>query len=226
VPAQSVTNPHAAEGGADGESGGEILARGPEALRHRRRALSAADYESLARQASPAVAAARALPVAGAHGRPAPGWVRLIIVPQSQDPQPAVSWELRRRVHAFISARAPASVAGIVVVGAEYQPIGVDALVAPRRADEAGVVGDRVRAALLRFLHPLTGGPEGRGWPFGRGVHVSDVAVLLEGIDGVDYVARLTLTIDDTPRGDVVPIAGDRIVAAGAVEITLTAAET
>jgi hypothetical protein len=168
---------------------------------------------------------ARALPVTAANGRPAPGWVRLLVVPQSHEPQPAASWELRRRVHAFIAARAPASVAGITVVAAEYQPIGVDALIAPRRAEEAGAVRDRVRAALARFLHPLTGGPDGRGWPFGRGVHVSDVAALLESIAGVDYVARLALTVDGIPGGDVIPIATDRIVAAGALEITLTAAE-
>ena len=54
LPVQGVTNPRAAEGGADGERPEDVLARGPMVLRHRRQALSAADYESLAREASPA----------------------------------------------------------------------------------------------------------------------------------------------------------------------------
>ena len=55
-----VTNPRAAEGGAGSEPDAEVLARGPLTVRHRRQAVTAADYEALAFDASPAVAVARA----------------------------------------------------------------------------------------------------------------------------------------------------------------------
>src|SRR5262249_51134170 len=63
VLAQGGTTPRAAEGGADGEAVASVLERAPRLLRHRGQALAAADYEALAREASPAVAVARALPV-------------------------------------------------------------------------------------------------------------------------------------------------------------------
>ena len=220
---QSVTNPRAADGGADGEDLDRVFARGPQMLRHRRRALSAQDYEWLAREASPGVAAARALPATAPNGRPAPGWVTLIIVPQSQAPEPQPSLELRDRVHVHLLARAPATIDAhrLAVIGPTYLPIGVSALVVPRTMGESGAVESAVLAALARFLHPLTGGPEGRGWPFGRAVYLSDVAALLEGLDGVDHVEDLNLLLNETPRGERVVVPPDRIVVAGPLRVEM-----
>jgi predicted phage baseplate assembly protein len=225
VPAKAVTNPRAAEGGADGEAAEAVRDRGPLLIRHRRRACSADDYEALAREASPGVAVARALPTTAPNGRPAPGWVRLIIVPQSHDPRPQPSFELRRRVRDFIRARGPASLGGLAVVGPDYQAIGVEAVIAPRDVSAAGLVRDRVLQLLARFLHPLTGGPDGAGWPFGRDVYLSDVAARLERVDGLDHVLALNLLHGDTPQGAVVRVPPDRIVVAGSLEVRLAGGE-
>lgn len=224
--AQGVINPQAAEGGADGEVIEAVSARGPHTVRHRRQALTAADYEALAREASPAVALVRALPATHPSGRPAPGWVKLIVLPQSADSRPQPSFELRRRVREFLAVRAPAAVAArIVVTGPEYLPIGVDVVVAPVDPGDAGPLGVRVRQALAGFLQPLTGGPDGEGWPYGRDVYLSDVAAMLERTPGVDYVAELSLLRDGTPQGARVAVPPDRIVAAGSLRVRVRAAE-
>ncbi len=36
-----------------------------------------------------------------------------------------------------------------------------------------------LRVALYRYLNPLIGGPDGKGWPFGRPVYTSDIVALL-----------------------------------------------
>ena len=218
-----VGNPRAADGGAEGESLDEVYRHGPQTLRHRRRALSAQDYEGLAREASPGVAAVRVLPATAPNGRPAPGWVTVIIVPQSHEPQPQPSLELRDAVHAHLLARAPATLAAerLAVIGPTYLPIGVSAAVVPHDLGEAGAVKEAVRSALARFLHPLTGGPEGRGWPFGRAVYLSDVAALLESLGGVDHMEDLNLLLNDTPRGEWIAVPPDRIVVAGALRVEM-----
>jgi Baseplate J-like protein len=220
VLAASVTNPRAAEGGADGEPPETVLIRGPKTVGHRREAISLEDYEGLAREASPAVAVARALPATDPTGRPAPGWVKVIVMPQSGDPRPAPSFELRRQVREFLSARLPASMAGQVSVAApDYQPIGVSAVVVAEDPGVAGPVVGAAEAAIRAFLHPLTGGPEGQGWPFGRDVFISDVARVLESVPGVDFVPTLELLLDGTPRGERVDVPPDRIVVAGPIRI-------
>ena len=226
VLAERVTNPRRAEGGAEGESIERVLQRGPAVVRHRRQAIAPADYESLALDASPAVAVARALPATHPSGRREPGWVTVQIVPFSDDPRPTPSFELRERVRRFLAERAPATAAARVsVVAAPFFPVGVDATVSPVDPSNAGPVVGAVAAALARFLHPLTGGPEGTGWPFGRDIYLSDVAALVESVDGVDYAETIALLADGTPAGERVAVPDDRIAVAGAVRLTLPGRE-
>ena len=49
------------------------------------------------------------------------------------------------------------------------------------------------RCALSR-LDPRQGGPDGRGWPFGRDVYRSEILQLIDGVTGVDHVLELTLS--------------------------------
>jgi Baseplate J-like protein len=222
VVVQSVTNPRDAEGGADGEPDLAVLERGPQTLRNYRQALSARDWEAMAREASPAVALARPLPATRPGALHAPGWVTVVIVPGSAEPRPLPSFELRQEVLEFLVARSPAAVDGrVAVIGPDYAPVGVQALVVPATAAEPGDVADAARAALAGFLHPLTGAPDGGGWGARTDVCLSDVAALLCALPGVDHIDALGLLDDGTPVGDVLTVPAGRIVCAGDVEVTL-----
>ena len=90
----------------------------------------------------------------------------LIIIPESSDPRPYPSFGLREHVQQFIMARMPADVAGLsrlFVTGPAYFAVDVTATVAPIDPSEAGIVEQAARVAIEQFLHPLHGGPEGRG---------------------------------------------------------------
>lgn len=226
VLAAKVANPRAAEGGADGESIDSVRRRAPHLMRHRRQAITAADYEDLAHEASPAVAVARALPTTHPSGRFAPGWVTLRIVPHSADARPLPSFGLRDRVRRFIASRVPAQVAGqVAVIPPSFQPIGVEATVRPLAFADPAAVRERVVADLGVFLHPLTGGPDGNGWPFGRDVYLSDIARRLEELPDVDAVTSLRLLVDGSPVGDSAVVPPDRLVVAGDLRISLTLLE-
>jgi len=226
VLAQSVTNPRAAEGGADGQPIEDVLARGSAVVHHRRQAITAADYEALARDASPAVAVARALSTTHPSGRFAPGWVTMLIVPRSNDARPVASFELRQRVQRFLAARAPAAIATqISVIPAAYFPVGVTVSVSPLDAGSAGAVVQSVTSSLASFLHPLTGGPDGDGWPFGRDIFLSDVAALVESVPGVDFATSISLLVNGTSVGESVAVPADRIVVAGMLRVTLFGGE-
>jgi hypothetical protein len=226
VLAESAANPQPAEGGADGEPAESARLRGPRTVRHRYQAVTMNDYEDLAREASPAVAVARALPNVHPSGRSAHGWVRVIVVPQSRDARPQPSFGLRRAVRDFLAARAPAAMADRITVGGpDYMPIGVEAVLAPLDPSQAGAVLDAAGAAVERFFHPLTGGPDGLGWPFGRDLYLSDLAAVLETVTGVDYAETITLLLDGTPVGDRVHVPADRIVVAGPIRMMLAGGE-
>jgi hypothetical protein len=219
---QGVTNPIAASGGAAGETLAAVVARGPQRLRHRGRSVSFEDYEWLAREASPDVARVRCLPVTGPDGRPMPGWVSLLAAPQGADPQPRPTPEFTRRIRDFLAQHCPATVARRIAIAApRYVAVGVVATVVVRDPGAAAGVDQRVRDACDRFLHPLAGGAGGQGWQFGESLYVSQVAALLEGLEGVDHCASLQLVVDGRLGGDRLAVGPDGIVAAGRHDVTI-----
>lgn len=221
---QSVSNPRAAEGGADGETLEAFALRGPMSIRTRGRVLLLSDYETMAREASAAVAVARAIPTNDPAGRTVAGWVTLIIIPQSEEPRPVPSFGLRNEVRAFLEARASANLAAghsIEVIGPDYLPIDVTATIAPQDPARAGQVEAAVLQALERFLHPLHGGPGGLGWDLGRGVFASDVAAVLGNAAGVDYVEDLSLFVNAVLQGEKVEVPPGQIVVAGQLKVTV-----
>jgi Baseplate J-like protein len=218
----SVFNVKPAEGGAERESLESFSQRAPLSLRTRERALLPEDYEVLAREASPVVAVARAVPLRNPQGDRQPGWITLQILPDSSEPKPWPTFGLREQVRTFLEDRAYAGLAAanhVYVTGPEYQPVSIDISIHPLDMSESGAVEQRVRQAVQSFLHPLRGGPGGGGWDLGRDVYASDAAAVVERVDGVDYVRQLTLLRDGEPQGEHLAVPEDRIVMAGEIRI-------
>jgi hypothetical protein len=219
---KSVANPLAAAGGAAAELLRSARDRNAQVVRHRDRAVSIEDYEWLAGSASSEVARARALPLEGPDGRGSRGYVGVVILPHSRDAMPVLSLQLADTVLQYLTHRAPAGIAGGVrVLAPEYVPVSVRADLRPAIAEEAGNVETRVRSALMRFLHPVDGGLDAGGWPFGRGIYLSDVAALVCAIDGVAAVESLRLLVGQVVYGDAVAIEAHQLVCAGEMQLKL-----
>ena len=225
---ESVSNPVPAQGGADGETIEQVRVRGPQAVRHRGRAIMPADYEALAREASPSVARAWAVGGHEGSGRTSarPGGVTVHILPSSAEPKPWPSFGLREQVRLYLAERAPAGVSWgdcIKVTGPRFQEIDVEATIAPRRISEAGAVLDAVQKALMKFLHPVDGGSRGEGWAPGRNVYPSDVAAVLESVPGVDHVESLILLVNAVPQDAEAVVGPGYVAAAGVIRLRLAA---
>jgi hypothetical protein len=78
-----------------------------------------------------------------------------------------------------------------------------------------------VEAELTGYQHTLSGGPAGEGWPIGRDVHISDIAAVVEAVDGVDYASHLDLLLNGAPWGEHVEVPTNRIVVAGPLRLGL-----
>ncbi len=187
-----VTNLRRAVGGTDGETVEQAKVRAPVLLRTRSRAVTAEDYEVLAREAAPEVARVRCL-TAGEEGVE-PGAVRVLVVPNAPNddgrlvlgnlvPTEATLQRISERLDQvrLIGTRVmvePPRYLGVTVVGR---------LVARPRVSVAKVQA-AAQNALYALLNPLTGGPEGTGWPFGRAVHAGEVFATLQNVVGVEVV--------------------------------------
>ncbi|MEV7357783.1 MULTISPECIES: putative baseplate assembly protein [unclassified Kitasatospora] len=209
-----VDNREAARGGVDGETVENAKVRAPHLLRLQERAVTAGDFELIARQAAPSAARVRCAPaVAGEAGA-----VRVLVVPDAvADEGDRLRFEQLIPGEQVLSAIATAlderRLVGtrLVVQPPDYQGVTVVARLATRSPD-----GDRVReaalAALFRHLNPLRGGADGRGWPFGRAVQYGEVFAVLQQVAGVTAVEELRLFPAD-------PITGRRGAPAERVDV-------
>jgi predicted phage baseplate assembly protein len=209
-----VRNLQAAFGGRDEESIDEARKRAPRAIRSRERAVTAEDYEHFAMQAGN-VRRAKALPLfhPGFPDVQVPGAISVIVVPESDDPAPEPSEGLLRTVCACLDLRRTLT-AELYVVKPHYQRVSaaVDLIV----SDDADVtdVVDRVEQSLLDYLHPLRGGDDKQGWPFGGTIYYSRVYQRVFQESGVASISKLVITVDDEeqPACTDVPIVRNALV--------------
>jgi len=190
-----VLQPLDAEGGVNGEILAEGAARALEDLERPQRAVTLEDIEALALE-TPGSRIARAKAKAAVHPAfpciKAAGMVTAVVIPLLPAERPSPSGELRRLVAAYL---APRRVLGtrIEVAAPTYVRVVVRARVRACEMVEPGALAMRLRARLDAFFHPLSGGPEGDGWPFGRDVYRSEVLQLLDESEGADHVLSLAL---------------------------------
>lgn len=211
---EKVINHLAAAGGTNAETKDSLLNRAPRTLRHGMRAVTVKDYEDMAMLASTEVARAKCIPLvnvitdaegAGDKKLIENGTVSLIIVPRSVEAKPSPGSELLGRVKDFVG-QLSSPTTELIVAGPKYVRINVSVEIALTSLDGASEIKLAIAQALANYLHPLTGGPEGTGWAFGRYPHESNLYALIEGIAQVDHVRSLMFS--PTEESDEVRKAG------------------
>lgn len=202
----SVENRHPATGGTVGETLEEAVRRGPLLLRTRDRAVTAEDYEALAREAAPEAARVRCVT---ADGTSVPaGSVKVLVVPAAPMHRGRVNLEdlipaeetLARIAQRLEQCR----VAGVSVdiEPPRYRGATVVARLVARSRAGVDEVRDAATEALYRLLCPLPGGgTHGRGWPFGRPVQPGELYAALQAVRGVELVEDLRMFAADPVSG-------------------------
>ncbi|MGH9116969.1 MAG: putative baseplate assembly protein [Acidimicrobiales bacterium] len=190
-----VENRRSARDGVDGEDLESAKSRGPIMLRTRSRAVTAEDFEQITREAAPEVARVRCL-AAGTEGVDA-GALKVLLVPAAAQERGRIKFEdlvpgpqtfdrVKDRLDEtrLLGTRVliePPLYRGVTVVAR---------LVAKPRASATRIQTEALEA-LYAYLNPLTGGPDGNGWPFGRPVQSGEIYAALQRIRGVDLVEEV-----------------------------------
>lgn len=200
-----VINHKGAINGADAESLEQAVIRAPQILRTRDRAVTAEDFEVLTRQGGGgAIARVRCLPV---NSYQMAGTVSLLIVPQANTDTIAqtqgiapeqfnLSPALQEQVLQYLDERKLLGVQ-VQLQEPEYVGVSVQTQISLEPAYENTLAREeilmKIKIALYKYLNPLTGGLDGKGWPFGRPVYQSDIVALLQQTPGVRYLGAVLL---------------------------------
>jgi predicted phage baseplate assembly protein len=228
-----VVNRESASGGVAGETVANARLRAPDALRMQERAVTAEDYEIIARQAAPSVRRVRCLPAGEGAGA-----VRVLVVPDAvadegddrlRFEQLIPSDQVLRAITTSLDERRLIGTR-LIVEPPVYQGVTVVARLAAAPAD-TDRVRDAALAALFRHLNPLAGGTDGTGWPFGRPVQYGDVFGVLQRATGNALVEEIRLFSADPITGrrgaptDHIDVAAGALVFSYQHQVVVTAVE-
>lgn len=215
-----VTNHVPSFGGVDGEDNDSAVLRGPHTIKNGGYAVTVEDFEWLARETSPEIIRAKAF-LDNTNN------IKIIILTDKKNED---SFSLMNSVSEYIKGRALFTIREkIQILEPEYRRIDSQVTVKPLFINESSLVVERIELRLSDFFNAIKGGKNGKGYDFGEEINVSEVAAVIEDVEGVDYVEEIILKqmIDDNVIGEVsgggrLFIDNNALPYAGNIEVKIT----
>ncbi len=217
LPGVTVTNPAAAVGGRSAETVENALLRGPQEFHSLQRAVTARDFELLARRFG-AVSRARAFTKASLWNFAAPGTVEVVLVPNiderkrtgriSREQMEALQTDdALKRIQESLDEHRPLGTK-CEVSWAHYKTVKVRCRIVAHVDEDPVELRSRVLARVYDLINPLPAGAHS-GWRFGQALRSSHLydAALAE--PGVLYVDRIELIVEDLPEDQIQCLAAD-----------------
>lgn len=191
-----VANLQAAHSGRDEETLDEAKKRAPRSIKSRYRAVTAEDFEHLAMQAA-TIKRAKALPLFHPDFPKVkvPGVVTVIVVPDGEGPSPTPSEGTLRTVCAYLDQRRLLTTE-LYVIRPRYQHVEIKAEVIVTDKADLAEVKKGVEQTIKDYFHPLKGGEDGLGWPFGGTIFFSRVSQRIFTVNGVQSIRSLVIFLD------------------------------
>lgn len=231
----SVRNYEKAEGGIDAETLKSAKLRAPRVLRANTRAVTTEDFERMALEASLRIVRAKCIAPgiqAGIQGPP-PGTVRLLLVPGIPESERYITPEqlevprhVQEDVSQYLDERRLLTTR-LEIAFPQYVCVVVTARVRARRGNDHQQVANDVERRLYRYINPICGGADGKGWPFGRSLILSEVFAVLQGIEKVDYIEEVNISFAGAGNGSPqentkkIDISLDSLFCSGKHEVTV-----
>jgi len=176
-------------------------------------AVTPTDFEKIAEN-TPGLRIAKAKAIPGYNpNKPNPrnpeeniGSLTVIIIPytyhEDMEKPPEPSEGFRQAVCAHLDKHRLLGT-DVHVITPEYVKVSVNATVVPKESfRDDDQIREKVREELKKFLHPITGGRDGEGWPIGRDIFRSELYDIIENIEGVNCVLRLSISWDQGASTD------------------------
>lgn len=195
------------------------IREGLSSLTRRYRAITAEDYENLAKEC---------MGIQGIAGRAIcvnnrdleyrknvtdlqPGYISVIIIPSCDEKGRSVycstcksdycinglpTDKLKTEIKSYLNVRKLVTTR-IRVVGPDFQSVKLDAWISLKDNTVSDTVANEATEKLNAYFNPIKGGKDGKGWPLGRPIYRSEIFKILEGVKGIDHVVKVIIKDSD-----------------------------
>ncbi|MEG3936014.1 MULTISPECIES: baseplate J/gp47 family protein [unclassified Microcoleus] len=136
-----------------------------------------------------------------ARTRKAPGHISLVVVPESIDKEPKPTQELTNALMEYLDEWRLLTTR-LHIVAPDYVHLKIRAQLYLEDGANPLTVPDKAIKEVENFFAPLNSHTywEGKGWPFGQNVYISELYQLLDRLPGVDYVRGVNLEVSGTTK--------------------------
>lgn len=224
IPGVNVSFPFPAHGGSEAESIEQAFLRFRKDLMIPYTAVTAKDYEDITK-ATPGLRIARTKAIISSERE---NEVIVVVVPFSFSPRPLPGEGFKRTIcehldrHRLITTR-------LKIQEPDYVRVSVNADIKILAGYDPERVKERINQNLQSFLSPIQRTSGDHAWPFGRPVYRSEIYELLEDVEGVDCVSKLSLFAQEGTfaykKGDI-EIGALSLVYAGSHNIKILESQT
>ncbi len=219
IPGLEVNNAQSATGGGDAETIENAVKRGPVDLHSLHRAVTARDFELIAKRSSGAVDRAHAYTKASLWEYAPPGTVELLLVPHIPEEQLSHTWVTaemlqshqtdvaREQIQAALDKRKPLGTS-CVVNWARIKTVKIKANVIVREEEDKGAVKQRILQRLWQTITPVSW-QDDEGWPFGLALSAYDIYKIIGAEPGVVTLSQVRMLISEAPDKEVESVCAD-----------------
>lgn len=211
-PGFKVTNSLPTWGGDEAETVEEAEKQIPTYLKHRDRLVTEDDFRELVLR-TPGVEIGRVEvipllhPDFSRHSLNAPGAVTMMVIPRAEgtaESGPSPDRLFLDQVREQVDTRRLITTE-VIICGPTYVPLNVSIGLEVLAGYDYPTVRDAVNQAIRRFLSPLHGGRDGKGWPRHRAVFKNELLAEADRVEGVAFVYDVLLgrEDDDEPSDEV-----------------------
>jgi hypothetical protein len=193
----SVQNLEVTSGGCDQETIQQALVRMAASLRHGGRAVTSADYEALALEASRNIWKAKCFPNVNENGAKEPGSVTLVILQKDFQKGRSFFGTVQEQVYQYVSSRISGNIADLkrfTVAPPQFLELSVKVELSVGSFNQVFQVKEAVEKRLAEFINPMSGNFDGRGWEIGFIPNRTQIANCLKDIEGIAQLKNVWIS--------------------------------
>jgi len=194
---RGIVNPLPTVGGCEQESVADAMERVRKSISHRNRAVSAADYENLAREALPNIIRCKCFPNTNDKDMKEYGSTALVILDNDYSAESNHFKEIQKTATRYIAERSAPQLAApkrLYILPPLMIRMHVKLLYTTDGFDFIFGVNNEIEERLARFLNPIHGNFNGNGWEIGVIPTVSQIANCVKGIEHLLIINKLVVS--------------------------------
>lgn len=194
---QQATNPLATYGGCDQETTEEAAGRIIAGIRHRGRAVCAADYEALTLASSRSILRSICYSHRDEHGQHMDGHVTVVFLQRDYMQGMAFGQQMGEQVYRYLAQRAPGDLVAqnrLHVVSPSFIRLNCRVEATVDSFDDIYAVQQEIKERLGGYLDPVDGNFDGKGWQIGVLPNTTQIYNAVKPVASIRRIKRISMT--------------------------------